>query len=53
MDYEYFRGIPVIEAESVKGAGRFAGGDKIGRGASSDLDGAKKGRLRKEKSMKD
>ena len=41
MDNEYFQGLPIVEAEAVHGAARFAGAEKVGRGASFHLDSTK------------
>ena len=41
MDFEYSQGLPIVEAEAIKGAKKFAGSEKVGRGASFDLDGVK------------
>jgi len=53
MDNEYFQGLPIVEAEAVQGAARFAGEEKVGRGASFHLDGPKeKGAKRTKRASK-
>ena len=42
FDFELKNALPVLDAESKFGAQKFAE-EKIGRGASFDLDGVKKG----------
>ena len=45
FDYELENGLPILDSESKSGAHRFKA-DKVGRGASFDLDGLKGTRKR-------